>query len=172
MCLVPASLPAGSLPPRTSPEAAGSSGAPRGAGLSRRAFLVLEEAEEAGRAATRSRRASGTAPFPPGAAPFPAALPRPPFPNGWWHPGGVVGTRPGGGRAWWGCAELSAAASRPGSCPWPRTGPSGTGCVREEPTGIGASYGDPQRFPAPSGAGLPCELWPDRRNPAPEVFLG
>lgn len=37
---------------------AGASGAPRGAGLSRRAFLVLEEAEEAGRAATRSQRAS------------------------------------------------------------------------------------------------------------------
>lgn len=54
---------------------AGSSGAPRGAGLSRRAFLVLEEAEEAGRAATRSRRASGTARSAPGAAPFPAALP-------------------------------------------------------------------------------------------------
>ncbi|XP_040416213.1 translation initiation factor IF-2-like [Cygnus olor] len=97
-------------------------------------------------AALASRRQRGPA----WSRPLPQSLPcfrgsgggragRHPQPAGLQAGTGVLGTRPGGFRAWRGCAELCAAASRSGSSPQPRTGPSGTGCSLEEPKGVGAS---------------------------------
>lgn len=179
MCLVPA----GSLPPCTSPKAAAlASRQQRGPAWSRPLpqSLPCFRGSRGGRAGCHPQPAGlGDCAFRARGCPLPCGVALTPLSHrvvaprlchavaGW---DGVVGTRPGGFCAWRGCAELCAAASRPGSSP---QAPQGSLRHRLRAGGAqGGRGGDPERFPAPSGAGLPSELWPDRRNPAPEVFLG